>query len=91
MNYSEKDIRNQCKDYLMIRGIFCYHNLQGLGCFPGLSDMCIFYNGVVIMLEFKTEKGKLSVWQERFQVQCLRDGIDYWIIRSLEDLIGRLA
>ena len=98
MNYSEADIKNQCRDYLRYRGIFFYHNLQGLGCYPGLPDMVMHYpcgelprEIKVAYLEFKTAKGKLSANQEVFQTQCKRDGIDYWIIRSLEDLIGGLG
>ena len=83
---TETDIKRQVKDYLKLKGVFHYHNLQGLGCYPGLPDMCLHLKDRVVYLEIKTPKGKLSMAQQLFKWQCEVDGIQYWVVRSVEDL-----
>lgn len=91
MAYSETQIKEQIIGYLKIRGIFNYHNLQGVGSYPGLPDRVMHVLGRVVYLEVKTAKGTLSDNQKKFQEQCLADGIDYWVVRSVEDLDEKLS
>jgi len=83
---NETDLKRTLKDLLRYRGVFFYHNLQGVGCFKGLPDLCLHYKHKVHYLEVKLPKGKMSDNQIAFQEQCRRDKIPYHIIRSLEDL-----
>uniref|UniRef100_A0A6M3LK80 Putative VRR-NUC domain-containing protein n=1 Tax=viral metagenome TaxID=1070528 RepID=A0A6M3LK80_9ZZZZ len=83
---SETDIKRQVIEYLNIHHIFNYGLLQGIGSYRGAPDRVLFFKGEVIFLELKTEKGKLSQYQEEFQRQCANDGIKYYVVRSLEDL-----
>ena len=87
---TETHIKGAVKDYLAYKGIFNYPVLQGMGAYKGVPDRIMHYNGVVY-LEIKTPEGKLSEHQLKFQQQCLEDGIEYWIIRSIEDLEERLG
>lgn len=83
---TETDLKNIVKDYLIIKGIFSYPLMQGLGCKPGLPDRVMHYKGRVHYLEIKTPKGKLSPNQLEFQEQCRQGRIKYHVIRSLEDI-----
>ena len=84
----ETAIKSQVKDYLRLRGIFFYYNLQGVGAFKGLPDMAMHFEGQVHHLEIKKLKGVLSEHQQKFREQCELDGISYHVIRSLEDLMS---
>lgn len=85
MKVTETDIRNQVKEYLQWRGWFVYYNLQGLGCYPGLSDLVAIKNGTVVHLEIKKPNGKLSEGQKLFQRNIEKHGGIYEVARSLED------
>ena len=84
----ETKIKMQVKDYLKIRGVFCYHNLQGIGAYKGLPDLVIHHKGQVHYLEIKRAKGKLSPYQIKLQEQCETDSIPYHVIRSVEDIMA---
>jgi len=86
----ETDLKLAVKQYLDIKGIFNFHLLQGLGAYKGLPDRVAHLNGKVVYLEIKKLKGKLSPHQDTFWLQCEDDGIDYKVIRSLDDLIDYL-
>ena len=86
----ETDLKLAVKQYLDLLGIFNYHVLQGLGAYKGLPDKVMHYNGKVVYLEIKKPTGKLSIHQEAFRLTCFTDGIDYKVIRSLDDLIDFL-
>jgi len=81
----ETSLKSVVKEYLDLKGIFHYSLLQGLGCYPGLSDIVMHFHGVHY-LEVKTAKGKLSPNQLKFQAQCEMDKIPYSVIRRLEDI-----
>ena len=83
----ESDLKSTIKGYLLVRGIFNYHLLQGMGSYKGLPDMEMHYKGEVHYLEIKLPKGVLSEWQKNFQAQCKQDRVHYHVIRSLEDLL----
>lgn len=82
----ETIIKQQIKDYLNFKGIFNFPLLQGIGSFKGLPDRIFFYKGKAVFCEIKKPTGKLSEHQQRFSEQCQHDGIDYIVIRSIEDL-----
>ncbi len=82
----ESDIRRQIQDFLRWRGWFVYYNLQGLGCYPGLSDLVAVKGGRVVHIEIKTKTGKQSEKQEDFQADLERAGGTYIIARRIEDV-----
>ena len=86
MKLIETDLKRQVKDYLAYKGIFSFPLIQGIASYKGAPDRVIHLNGRVVYLEIKLPKGKMSEWQLAFQEQCQRDGVEYYIIRSLEDL-----
>jgi len=99
-NVKEQDIQKACIDYLKLRGIFCYKiNNVGVkkpnGSYipaqtKGIPDLVLHYKGHVHYIEFKAPKGKMSEHQELFQDQCMNDGINYMVIRSVDELVKEL-
>ena len=83
---SEKDVRAEVKSYLEWTGWFVYHLLQGLGCYPGLSDLVAVKNGRVAHIELKTATGKQSAVQKEFQAKIEAAGGTYIVARCLEDV-----
>jgi len=84
---TERDVKSQTKSYLDLKGIDHFHILQGLGCYPGIPDRIMLYQGKTWMLEIKKPKGKLSPKQIDFQAMCERNGVPYVVVRSIEDLM----
>lgn len=52
---------------------------------PGLSDLIAFGHGVVLFVEVKTEKGKLSAYQEEFGGAVSQNGGNFLVWRSTHD------
>ena len=86
---SESDIRQQVKDYLKIKGWFCFHVLQGLGSYKGIPDLIAAKNGRVVFVELKTKTGQQSEYQEQFQADFEAAGGEYILCRGIEDLQER--
>ena len=88
---TEKDVRRVCRDYLLIKGWFVFHLLQGIGCYPGLSDMVAIKEGRVLFIEYKRPgRGKQSEKQKIFQADIERAGGEYILVEGLEDLIDKI-
>jgi hypothetical protein len=87
---TETHIKQQIRDYLNRRGIFNYHNLQSMGSYKGVPDRTMHLKGQVVYIEVKKPGGELSENQKTFQAQCLADGIEYWVVYSVEELIERV-
>ena len=69
--------KNQIRDYLRYTGWFVFHNLAGLGVYAGIADLTAIKNGCVLMIEVKTEKGKLSEKQILFEEDWQEKGGHY--------------
>ena len=82
----ESEIRAQVQDLLRWRGWYVYYNLQGLGSYPGLSDLVAVKKGRIIHIELKTKTGKQSDKQEKFQADIEAAGGEYRVVRCLEDV-----
>jgi hypothetical protein len=67
-------------------GIFSYHCMGGMGSYPGLPDRVAHHDGRVIYLEFKAPKGRMGKRQLEFQQQCKLDGVEYHVVRSVDDI-----
>ena len=87
LKISENDVKNIVKDYLNLKGYFHFHILQGMGAFKGIPDIIAIKGGRVLFLEIKKPNGKQSEHQRQFQISIEGHGGEYYIIKSLEDLI----
>jgi hypothetical protein len=83
----ETPIRKAVKQYLQLRGWFVFTVLQGLGAYPGISDLIAIKNGVTAFIEIKTPTGTQSEKQEDFQRDVEEHGGVYKVLRSLEEAI----
>ena len=83
----ESEVRRQIQDYLKWQGWFVFYLLQGLGSYPGLSDLVAVKGGRVVFLEVKRPKGgKQSEKQERFQQRLEAAGGEYIVARDIADV-----
>lgn len=78
------------KQYLKLKGIFYYHNLAGLGVFPGVPDLTAIKNGVVYQIEVKCQGGRQSDNQKNFQEQWENNGGIY-ILGGVDDVIKTIT
>lgn len=88
LKITEKDVRRVCRDYLRIKGWFVFHLLQGLGCYPGLTDLVAIKNGRILFIEIKRPgKSVQSERQKKFQADIKAYGGEYYLVKCLEDLV----
>ena len=84
----ETKLKQAIKKYLRLKGWYVYHNLAGLGVHPGIPDFTAIKDGVVVQIEVKTPKGKLSENQMLFCDEWITHGGRYWVIRSIEEAMA---
>lgn len=78
------------KRYLEIYGYFVYHNLAGLGVYPGIADLTAIKNGRVYQIEVKCGRIKQSDKQKEFQRRWEMSGGVY-IVGDLNEVIKKLC
>lgn len=100
----EKQIQNNIMGYLQAKGIFrfqinnsaTFDRLEGKyrkknrWFMYGVSDIVGIYKGRFLAIEVKTEKGKLSRFQENFLQQVREHGGIGIVARSIDDLEKQL-
>lgn len=64
--------------------------LKATGTMPGVSDLIFIFNGKIIFVEIKTEKGVQSKEQKNFEQQVIGMGFNYWIVRSADGMLTRI-
>lgn len=101
MPEKEKDVQKACLDYLAARGFFHYRNNtgafkdKGTGAWyrfgtVGSPDIIAVINGVYVAIECKGTKGKQSDAQKDFEDRLIQAGGEYFLVRSLDELINSL-
>jgi len=58
---------------------------KAVGLISGVSDCLFIWKGTVHPFEFKTDKGKQSPAQIEWQNKVNKQGIDYYVVRSLPE------
>jgi len=82
----ETIIKKEITDYLRLKGWFVFPILQGMGAYKGISDLIACRGGVVLFIEVKTPKGKLSDNQRQFRQHIHGAGCHYVVARCHEDV-----
>ena len=59
--------------------------MKGEGVLAGFSDLIVVAFNSILFVEVKTEKGKQSALQKKFQSDVERLGFQYSVCRSLQD------
>lgn len=65
--------------------------LKQLGVVAGVADMIVLWKGGMGFLECKTESGKLSTAQRKFQGVCYWLGVNYAVVRSVKQAHDQLV
>jgi hypothetical protein len=69
--------------------------MVSMGLRPGVADLVVWWPAVggveVGYVEVKTETGKQSDRQRRFQERCEEAGVPYMVVRSIDDVKLELA
>ena len=92
LKITEANVKDQVKDYLSLKGYFHFPILQGLGAFKGVPDRIAIKDGRVLFLEIKKPVGwKQSDKQKEFQANIEKEKGEYYLVRSLEDIIKILG
>jgi len=86
----ETDNKKQIRDWLQLNGWFVFPVLQGLGAYKGISDLIVCKDKVVLFIEVKTRKGKLSTYQRDFRDDIESHGCNYVVARCFEDIVNYL-
>ena len=73
----EKHVRAVIKDYLNMRHLDWYYNLQGLGAYKGIPDLAVIFKGTTIYIEVKKPGGKQSPAQIEFEMKCKKNKAIY--------------
>ena len=100
MEMTEDKLQSDCyqwfhRTYPELRGLLCY-NLnnsrnkirammdKGMGLQKGRSDLVLYYFGRAYMIEMKTENGKQTPEQKKWQEIVEKNGFEYIICKTLE-------
>lgn len=94
-------IQTQILEYLRLQNNLYYTRLNSTGVFDptkkvfrrpsphqkhGIPDIMIIKDNKVIFLECKSDVGKQSEYQKEFQQVCDNNKIDYYVVRSLDEV-----
>lgn len=82
----EKHILKEIKDYLGYTGWRVIRQHQSLGSEKGISDLIAIKDIITLFIEIKTEKGRLSKYQEAFKKSVEEKGFLYITARQYEDV-----
>jgi Holliday junction resolvase len=82
----ESDIQAGIRDFLRWKGWMVWKNHQSLGSYRGLADLTAVKDGVVLFIEVKTSKGRLSEYQQRFRDELVQAGGNYLVARNVEQV-----
>ena len=87
----EADITRAIRDYLNLKGIYHWKQMQGLGCKPGVADILgILPDGRFLAIEVKTKKGQLSLHQGIFLTEITKNNGVAFVAHSLDEAIEKL-
>ena len=101
MRHLEDNLQRAIVRYLRLKGILVFHipnggsrnareahNLKLSGVLAGVSDLVILMQNRAVFVELKTDKGRQSDNQKKFQQDVEALGFEYLIWRSLDDCIN---
>lgn len=95
VNYQEPDqteaeITRGIRSTLKTLGVWHFKVHQGLGSTPGIPDILGIWNGRMLAIEVKTEKGRLTDKQQAKINEINRAGGLAFVARCIDDVIDAL-
>lgn len=88
---TEKEITKGIRHILRTHGVFHYKAWQGAMSEKGISDIIGIYQGRPLAIEIKTDRGRLSEYQEKFIERWRAAGGIGIVARSPGDVIKALG
>lgn len=82
----ETAILHAVRDWLRWHGWLVYRQQAGPLTPKGWPDLVCLRRGVVVGVECKTKRGRLSEHQKAMQQEWRRQGVDYLVARCVEDV-----
>lgn len=61
------------------------------GVHRGFPDILVFKNGKTIFIEVKSNNGKMSEYQKDFAELIIKQGFEYYLVRSLDFVIKEIG
>ena len=100
----ERDVQRSIKDWLTVQGYWAIR-LNNQGTFrtvngrsfytfhgdPGVPDLLVIGHSKVFFVECKSEKGKQTPAQKKFEKSLVGTGVAYILARSIDDVERELA
>lgn len=83
----ETKLKQDIKKYLRLKGWFVYHNLAGIGVYPGIADFVTIKDGHVVQIEVKAPKGRQSENQINFANEWTGHGGSYIVVHNLDEVM----
>jgi hypothetical protein len=94
LHLSEKDFQAQIIALATVYGWLCYHTYDSRRCQAGYPDLALCHpRGEYLLVELKTDKGRLRPAQRQW-IDALRSaGIETWIWRpkDFDQIVARLT
>lgn len=87
----EKAITQAIRGLLRSLNIFHWKEHGGLGSAPGVPDIVGCYQGRMLAIEVKTDRGRVSEHQQRFIDNINAAGGLAFVARSVDDVIVALG
>jgi hypothetical protein len=87
----EGQLKASIRQLLNTVGIFHFNVLQGLGCYPGISDILGVYRGTFLAIEIKAPRGHASPLQIEFLKRVKEEGGIAILAYSVDDVIRGLG
>lgn len=85
-NTPENNVKREVKDWLSAKNFFHYHNIAGIGSYPGIPDRIAVKKGEVLFIEVKAPYGTQSDDQKKFQSKLNFSEGHYILARGYEDI-----
>lgn len=80
----EADIQSAIVADAQMLGYLVYHTYDSRRCVPGFPDLVIVGYGHLIVLEIKTDRGRVSEAQRQWMTQLSAAGVDVRLYRTSE-------
>ena len=87
---THSQIQKTVRDLLEWNHWKVWHNQQGLGSHPGVTDLTAAKKSVIWWIEIKTKGTYLSLVQQKFRDMILGEGCNWMVAYSIEDVIAKI-
>lgn len=69
-----------------------YYKEEGL--LPGVADLFLMLpnkHSHGVFIEVKSKEGRMVETQKQFQIKCIQNDYEYWLIKDLDTLIKKIS